>query len=74
MSEILIARFKNKREADAVTKLIKERSVSSKLVRGNNLEDMVLGELIDEGMKEKRNYSMKIFMKALDTQMRSLKK
>ena len=74
MSEILIARFKNKKEADAATILIKKQSTSSTLVRGTNLEDMLLGELITEGMKEKRSTPIKVFKKQLDEQIKALQK
>ena len=72
MSEVLIARFKSKREADAVTKLIKKHSASSMLVRGKNLEDLWFAEMINEGMKEKRNHSIKSFEKKLDKQIKDL--
>lgn len=74
MSEILIARFKNKKEADAATMLIKKQSASSTLVRGTNLEDMLLGELITEGMKEKGSTPIKVFKKELDAQIKTLQK
>ena len=74
MSEILIARFKNKKEADAATMLIKKQSASSTLVRGTNLEDMLLGELITEGMKEKGSTPIKVFKKQLDAQIKTLQK
>ncbi|MBS1557373.1 MAG: hypothetical protein JST69_01495 [Bacteroidetes bacterium] len=74
MSEILIARFKNKREADAATKLIKDRSTAPKLLRGSNLEDMLLGELITKAMKEKRSLPIKILKKQLGAQIKALKK
>ena len=73
MSEVLIAKFKSKREADAITKLIKKHSASSKLVRGQSLEDLWLGEMIDEGMKEKKTYTLETLIKKLDKQINSLK-
>ena len=74
MSEVLIARFKNKRDADAITKLIRKHSASSTLVRGNSLEDLWLAEMIDEGMKEKKNHSISTFKKALDKRIKALRK
>jgi hypothetical protein len=74
MSEILIARFKNKKEADAATLLIKKQSASSTLMRGSNLEDMLLGELITEGMKEKKNTPIRVFKKQLDNRIKALQK
>lgn len=72
MSEVLIARFKSKREADAVTKFIKQHSASSTLVRGKNLEDLWFAKMIDEGMKEKRNHSFKQFQNELDKKIKVL--
>ncbi len=72
MSEVLIARLKNKREADAITKLIRKHSTTSKLVRGNSLEDLWLGEMINEGMQDKRNHPIKAFEKSLDKQIKEL--
>ena len=74
MSEILIARFKTKREADVVTKLIKVHSASTTLVRGKNLEDLWLGEMIEEGMKEKGSQPIAVFKKKLDKQIKLLQK
>jgi len=74
MSEVLIAKFKNKREANAIIKLIRKHSASSTLVRGNSLEDLWLGEMITEGMKEKRNHSIAAFEKKLDRQIKGLEK
>ncbi|MFN6088121.1 MAG: hypothetical protein ACK47E_05185 [Cyclobacteriaceae bacterium] len=74
MSEILIARFKNKKEADAATKLIKKQSASSTLLRGTNLEDMLLGELINEGMKDKENIPIAVFKKQLNERIKALQK
>ncbi len=70
MSEVLIARFKSKREADAVTKFIKQHSASSTLVRGKNLEDLWLGEMIEEGMKEKKNIPVTVFKKYLEKRIK----
>ncbi|MBX2956963.1 hypothetical protein QQ054_22455 [Oscillatoria amoena NRMC-F 0135] len=72
MGEVLIARFKNKREADAVTRLIRKHSASSTLVRGKSLEDLWLAEMINEGMKEKRTHSIAAFEKKLDKQIKRL--
>lgn len=72
MSTVLIARFKNKKEAALATRLIKLHVKSPRLVVGNNLEDLWLGEMIDEGMKEKRNHSIKTFEKRLDKQIKTL--
>jgi len=42
------------------------------LVRGKNLEDLWFAEMINEGMKEKRNHSIKSFEKKLDKQIKDL--
>ena len=71
MSEVLIAKFKTKREAEAITKLIRKHSATSTLVRGNSLEDLWLGEMIDEGMKDKGTFAIAAFKKVLAKQIKS---
>ncbi len=73
MSEILIARFNNKREAELVEQLIGTMRKAKVLQRGNDLEDMYFAELINEGMKEKGSLSIKTFKKKLNAQIRALK-
>ncbi len=69
---VLIARFKNKREATFAAKLIKQYRKTSVVVTGKNLEDLYLGEMIVEGMKEKSNMSLEDFKKYLDKRISAL--
>lgn len=66
MSTVLIARFKDKREASLVAKLIKQYRKTSTVMTGKNLEDLYLGEMIEEGMKEKGTISLEDFKKYLN--------
>ena len=61
----MIARFKNKKEANLASRLIKQHVKSSRLITGSNLEDLYLGEMIEEGMKAKGNLSVTSFKKYL---------
>ena len=70
---ILIARFKNKREASFAAKLIKQYRKTSTVMTGSNLEDLYLGEMIKEGMKETRNIPLKEFKKYLDDRIKALR-
>jgi hypothetical protein len=74
MSEILIARFKNKKEAVLVEQLIGTMRTAKVLQKGNNLEDMYFAELINEGMKEKGSTPIKLFKKQLDAKIKVLQK
>jgi plasmid rolling circle replication initiator protein Rep len=65
MAEVLIARFKNKREADLIAQLIGTMPKAKVLQKGKNLEDMYFAELINEGMKEKGTVSLAAFKKGL---------
>jgi len=70
MSAVLIARFKNKKEAALATRLIKQHVKSPHLVTGNNLEDLYLGEMTEEGMKEKKNIPITAFKKYLEKRIK----
>lgn len=72
MAALLIAEFKNKQQADLIAELIGSMREAKVLQKGKNLEDMYFAELITEGMKEKRNYSVKAFKKKLDAQIKFL--
>lgn len=74
MSALLLASFKNKREADLVAQLIGTMRTARVLQKGKNLEDMYFAELITEGMKEKGNLPVAAFKKKLDKQIKSLSK
>lgn len=52
MSTVLIAKFKNKREASTVARLIEKYAGKVNVIKKSHLEDFLLAELIDEGMKE----------------------
>ncbi len=70
---VLIARFRNKREASFAAKLIKQYRKTSTVMTGSNLEDLYLGEMIKEGMKETGNISLKEFKKYLDERIKALR-
>jgi hypothetical protein len=70
---VLIARFKNKREATFAAKLIKQFRKTATVMTGKNLEDLYLGEMIEEGMKETRNIPLKDFKKYLDKRIKALR-
>ena len=63
---VLIARFKNQHEAAFAAKLIKQYRKTSKVMTGKNLEDLYLGEMIEEGLKEKGTLLKGDFKKYLD--------
>ena len=72
MGAVLIARFKTKREANRISRLIKEHSKTVRSVTGTNLEDMYLGEMIEEGMKEKKDHPLQVFKKFLNKRIAKL--
>ena len=65
MAALLLASFKNKREADLVAKLIGTMRTASVLQKGKNLEDMYFAELINQGMKEKGTVNVTTFKREL---------
>ena len=73
MSEILIARFNTKKEANLVEQLIGTMRTAKVLQRGKHLGDMYFAELINEGMKEKKSWPIKTFKKQLQAQIKVLK-
>jgi len=66
MSTVLIARFKNKKEASKAAKMLKESGSQSIVTTGNDLEDMYLSRLIDEGMKKGGEVDTDEFLTELD--------
>ena len=72
MGAVLIARFKTKREANRISRLIKENSKSVRSVTGTSLEDMYLGEMIEEGMMEKKDHTIEDFKKYLNKRIAKL--
>ncbi|MBS1486145.1 MAG: hypothetical protein JST43_01050 [Bacteroidetes bacterium] len=69
MAAVLIARFKNKKEANLASRLIRSHIKSSQMVSGDSMEDLYLGEMIQEGMKSK-SMSSKNFKKYLDQRIK----
>lgn len=65
MGAVLIAEFKNKKEADLVVELIGQMRSGKVLSRGKNVEDLYLGELIKVGYLEKGSVSITHFKKQL---------
>ena len=72
MGAVLIARFKTKREANRISRLINENSKSVRSVTGTSLEDMYLGEMIEEGMMEKKDHAIEDFKKYLNKRIAKL--
>ena len=72
MGAVLIARFKTKREANRISRLIKENSKSVRSVTGTSLEDMYLGEMIEEGMMEKKDHAIEDFKRYLNKRIAKL--
>jgi hypothetical protein len=70
---VLIARFKSKREASFAAKLIKQYRKNSTVMTGNNLEDLYLGKMIEEGMKKTETIPLKEFKKYLDKRIKALR-
>ena len=66
MSAVLVTRFKDKREADLVARLLKRYHKTSRVMTGKNLEDLYLGQLIEEGMRQKGKISLEEFKKNLE--------
>lgn len=74
MSTVLLARFKHKRDANLVAKLIKQYRRNSSVMTGSSLEDLYLGEMINEGLKETENIPLKDFKKYLAGRIKALRK
>ncbi len=53
MSTVIIARFKNKREANAAARFMKRYKSEVRMMNPDVWDDWELGKLINEGMKEK---------------------
>ena len=53
MSAVLVSKFENEKDANAVLKIIRKLNGKSKKLKGEALEDFYFGQLIDEGMKTK---------------------
>ncbi|MDR2206537.1 MAG: hypothetical protein LBE36_10345 [Flavobacteriaceae bacterium] len=62
---VLVAKFKNKREADRAASVIRKMQENVEVVNGEYWEDFYLGQMIDEGMKEKGSVSLASIRKKL---------
>ena len=72
MSTVLIVRFKTKKEANLAAKLLKKSGSQSIVTTEENLEDMedmYLARLIDEGMQEEGEVDFDEFMAELREQI-----
>jgi hypothetical protein len=58
MGALLLAEFKNKREAELVAQLIETMGEAKVLQKGKNVEDMYFAEMINEGLNEKGSVSL----------------
>ncbi len=70
MAAVLIARFKSKKEANLASRLIRSHIKSTRMVSGENIEDLYIGEMIKEGMKSK-SISANDFKKYLDKRIKA---
>lgn len=73
MSWVLIASFENKKDANFVASLIKRFRKNARVLQGAAWEDLYLGEMIEEGMKDEREISELEFSVFLDKKIKSLK-
>jgi hypothetical protein len=62
---VLVAKFKNKREANFAASAIRKIQKNVEMVNGKHWEDFYFGQMIDEGMKEKGNVSLTDIRKKL---------
>ncbi|MEO5571827.1 MAG: hypothetical protein ABIT08_00320 [Bacteroidia bacterium] len=72
MQNIVVARFENKRDADFIARMIKRYRKNAHVLKGEHWEDLYLGEMIEEGMKEKEEISEKEFLSFLDKKIKML--
>jgi len=68
---VLVAKFRSRRDADFVAGLIKRFRKNTKVLKGENLEDLYLGEMIEEGMKEKGEISETEFAAFLERKIKA---
>ena len=73
MSKVVVATFQNKRDADFIAGMIKRFRKNAKVLRGEKLEDVYLGELIEEGMQDEREISEDEFSMFLNKKIKSLR-
>jgi hypothetical protein len=65
MSAVLLAEFKNKKDADLIVKLISQLRPGRVLSRGKDVEEMYFTELIKAGHKGRGHISSAAFKKHL---------
>ncbi|HMI66328.1 MAG TPA: hypothetical protein VK517_09850 [Cyclobacteriaceae bacterium] len=65
MSAVLLAEFKNKKDADLIVELIGQLRSGKVLSRGKDVEELYFAELIKTGYKEKGYISSAAFKKYL---------
>ncbi|MGE0637264.1 MAG: hypothetical protein AB7G44_10610 [Bacteroidia bacterium] len=73
MSSVLVAKFENKKDANFVASLIKKFRKNTKVFQGEAWEDLYLGEMIEEGMREKGQISEAEFSAFLDKKIKAAK-
>lgn len=73
MSSVLIASFENKKDANFVASLIKRFRNNARVLQGASWEDLYLGEMIEEGMKDEGEISEHDFSAFLEKKIKSLK-
>ena len=62
---VLVAKFKNKHEANLAASAIRKTQKNVEVVNGEHWEDFYFAQMIDEGMKEKANVSLASIRKKL---------
>jgi hypothetical protein len=72
MQNVVVARFENKHDADFIARMIKRYRKNARVLKGEHWEDLYLGEMIEEGMKEKGEISEKEFISFLDKKIKML--
>jgi len=72
MSRVVVATFENKRDADFIAGMIKRFRKSARVLKGEKLEDIYLGEMIEEGMQDEREISEEEFTAFLNRKIKSL--
>jgi hypothetical protein len=62
---VLVAKFKNKRDAQLAASFIENMKEKVEIMKEENWEDFYLAQLIDEGMKEKGEVPLERIRKKL---------
>ena len=72
MSRVIVATFENKRDADFIAGMIKRFRKNARVLKGEKLEDVYLGEMIEEGMQDEHEISEEEFAAFLNRKIKSL--